>query len=190
MRYCLMVLLFCSNFLFAETALKVKGSYFYSTSEIFRDVYDNGIFFDLEWDWRFCNRLSAAYDFGYLYKNGKSLNGDQKTSIRIIPLSFLFDYRIYQRTQWFVALGTGPIWESVLIKNSSNYVNPKVSKNGFGGIFRATSDVNLSNKMLFTAFANYIYNRINKPQPINSTVQASVIDLSGFQFGGGVGWHF
>jgi len=78
----------------AGLRFEVKGSYFSSENEIFRDVYGGGIKLGLEAGLDIAKNLSAFAGIGYFRKDGSLTVTEEETQVSIMPLSLGLRYEI------------------------------------------------------------------------------------------------
>lgn len=173
-----------------QNLLEAKFSYFLPSSKKLRDIYHTGganyalSYAHPIWKWFY---VKAEVD--YFFKEGRSLAGGEKTTIRIIPLS-LGPYFAYDIGNVSLYGGMGFRYFFVKIDNNSTYVNPRSRANGMGGYFEVGSLIFVKKHVFFDLFTSYSMRRLRFNASGMDNVSSNSIQVGGFQFGGGVGIRF
>ncbi len=190
MKKYLLLLLFCTTaWASNSTFVEAKFSYFYFSSEELRKVYDQG---GINYEVATCIPVWRGFHLwgavDYFYKEGRSLEGDEKTNIRIIPLTLGLKY-IYHTNKFGFYGGVGPRYFFVRTKNDSDFVDSKTSVSGLGGVAEAGVLYSLSKHWLLDLFGSYSFKRLH-PHTSHSTVQTHAEQVGGWNIGGGLGYKF
>src|ERR1700735_2529405 len=90
---CIMPLLHAEIYYYTESCaknrcawLEIKPGYFFFTDQTLRKIYHGGFEIQGSASYLLCEIIALYGSLGYLHVNGKSLQGDQKTSIFQIPV--------------------------------------------------------------------------------------------------------
>ncbi len=171
---------------------QAQFSYFYPISEDFRDIFgDGGINYGFDLAARFYKGFEAFFGFDYFEKEGHSLGGNQKTCVRIIPLSAGLRYGFYPMCWWKIYVGAGPTYHFLKITNDSIYVESKVTKGRVGGVYQFGMDFFPCKYLVIGLFTEYFQQVMpfeTKNNQCNITRYDA--DLSGVNAGGGIGFAF
>lgn len=167
--------------------LEGKASYFLSTNHRFRDVYGGAGLYRVETNIQAWKDLYGWANVGYMYANGDSSQGNH-THLHLVPVSGGASYF------WHVGcispyLGAGPILAYSHISNHSKGVSR--NQDGFGGGFVVKTGFNayFTHSFFFDFFADYQFIRIDYHHSDKRTIHHKG-DLSGFNFGAGLGYRF
>lgn len=183
---------FCS---YAQPLIEAKAGYFFFSGSQMRDVYKHG-----GWD----VQLSSSYpvwspmeklDFNvygaveYFQCQGRSLQGNQSTTLWAIPvnLGLKTSLVIKPKVQYYFTLG--PRYFYIHQHNNSSYVDRNKSRNGVGLFVNTGCNFILSNHFLIDLFGEYSYATTHFHTK-KQNVYTRNIQISGFTFGGGLGYAF
>jgi hypothetical protein len=180
----------CCWFNDIQPLLEFKFGYFLFSDSKLREIYDRGGL-DLQlsasypvWRW-----LDIYGSVEYFRKHGRSLGGNQETSIWEIPLSLGLKpiITINRVVQYYIALG--PRYFFVRQHNKSDFVDQHVSQSGFGGFVNTGFNFFPRPHFCIDVFGEYSYGRLHfhSHEPF---VYARTIQIGGFAFGGGLGYSF
>lgn len=184
--------LFVSAALVAECKplFEAKAGYFFFTDSTLKKIYNDGGL-DLQisesypvWEW-----LHLYGSVEYATRNGHSLGQHQKTTFQQVPLSFGLKpvFKITNRADYYFTLG--PRYSFAWSRNSSSFVDHRVSGNGIG--FFANTGLLFTFKTHLTVDLFGEYSHV----PIHFHVaKENVIghrkNVGGWTLGGGLGWSF
>lgn len=124
----------------------------------------------------------------YFHRSGKSINGDQKTSVWSIPINIGLQpvYVINANMQYYFAIG--PRYFYIHQHNDSPFVHNNRSKKGLG-CFINTGFNYLWGPFAIDIFGEYSYAKIHFYSE-NPSIFTRNIQVGGFTFGGGLGYSF
>jgi opacity protein-like surface antigen len=174
---------------------EVKVGYFFFSDSKMRKIYDPGGL-DLQLCtsypvWNLTRRwtLNGYGAVEYIYASGKSINGDQKTSLWSVPINIGLKpiYAINANVDYYFAVG--PRYFYLHQHNFSSYVYKNRSKNGLGFFVNTGFNYRLSDRLVIDIFGEYSYAKVHFHEN-ESNVYTRNIQVGGFTFGGGLGYSF
>lgn len=180
----------CCWFDDVQPLLEFKFGYFIFADSKMRDIYDRGGL-DLQlsvsypvWRW-----LDIYGSVEYFRLHGKSLGGNQETSIWEIPLSLGLKpiITITNTVQYYIAIG--PRYFFVHQHNKSEFVDKNLSQNGIGGFVNTGFNFFPLKHLCIDVYGEYSYGRLHF-HPDHELVFGRTIQVGGFAFGGGLGYSF
>jgi hypothetical protein len=173
-----------------ETLLEAKGACFYPTNHTIRKIYGVGGEYGLEGSVSFSRNFYAWASGDVLYQHGHSLGSDQSTYLTLVPIAagIKYLYPLHCKVDFYA--GAGPQYSYMNISNHSNYVTRHIRKWGWGGIGKAGFLFDMYQGIFLDVFAQYSYLRIPFHNSLNGQVTPNNIHLSGWQFGGAIGYRF
>lgn len=173
-----------------EPIIEFKAGYFFFANSKMNEVFDKGGL-DLQlsvaypvWRW-----LEIYGSVEYLERNGKSLGGNEKTSLWGLPVSLGLRpvVSFSEKFQYYFTLG--PRYVYFHAHNDSEYVDRILVKNAFGGFVNTGFYYFPYKHLVFDVFGEYSYVR-TKFHPHKTNVFGVEIQVGGFAFGGGIGYAF
>lgn len=177
-----------------------RTSYFYPSSSDFRDIFRGGINYQLTgtipvYDgpdvWARGINLWGGID--YFSKDGHSTALDDRTSVRIVPLTlgvkYFFPAVAPDLPIHFYAAG-GMKYYFVHTHNDSDMVTRTINRNGMGGVLEGGLITTFDNQLLMDVFLSYSFKSFGAPSISNPAVEGVEMDVSGFNVGVGVGYQF
>lgn len=170
--------------------LEAKAGYFFFSDSLMREVYDKGgVDLQLSGRYPIYKWLQVYGSFEYMQRNGKSLGGEEYTSIWSIPLSLGLQgvVAIRNTVEYYVTLG--PRYSYTHVHNDSDFVDRTLNKNGFGGFANTGFYFFPTDHLVVDVFAEYSYMRV-KFDPDHPNVFGRSIQIGGFAFGAGLGYAF
>jgi outer membrane protein W len=193
---------YCENFcqpvqpcFSVQPLIEAKSGYFFFSGSEMRKVYNHG-----GWDvqlsssypvWDTTDKLSLNIygSVEYFHCSGKSLQGDQKTSVWAIPVNIGLKpvIVISPEVQYYVTLG--PRYFYIHQHNNSSFVDRNRSRNGIGFFVNTGFDFILWRHFLIDIFGEYSYAK-TRFHPGKSGVFSRDVQISGFTFGVGLGYAF
>ena len=180
---------------FSRPFCEIKTGYFFFSDSKMRKVYDKGGL-DIQLSgsyplWNLTSRWSLeAYGAAeYFHLSGKSMNGDQKTTVWSVPINMGLRpvYAINANTQYYFSLG--PRYFYIQQHNRSPYVYKNKSRNGVGFFINTGFNYALGDHFLGDIFGEYSYAK-TQFHGGNPRVYTRNIQVGGFTFGGGLGYSF
>lgn len=178
-----------------QPLLEIKTGYFFFSDSKMRKVYDKGGL-DVQ--------LSASYPllslnsgwilsgYGaleYFHRSGKSINGDQKTSLWSIPINLGIKpvYAISSDMHYYFAIG--PRYFYIHQHNDSPYLYRSKSKNGLGLFVNTGFNYLLEDNVVIDLFGEYSYAKM-RFHGRESNVYTRRTQVGGFTLGGALGYAF
>lgn len=181
---------------FSQPLVEFKMGYFFFSNSKMRKIYDRGgldiqlcASYLLLWNPTSRWALNAYSAVEYFYRSGKSINGHQKTSLWSIPINIGLKpvYEINASMQYYFALG--PRYFYIHQHNCSSYVYKNRSKNGLGFFVNTGFNYFLCDHLAIDIFGEYSYAKAHFHGG-KSRVYTRNIEITGFTFGGGIGYEF
>lgn len=180
---------------FSRPLFEVKTAYFIFSDSKMRKIYDRGgLDVQLCASYPILNlingwTLNAYGAVEYFHRTGKSVNGDQKTSLWSVPVNIGLksDYEINADSQYTFAIG--PRYLYLDQHNSSTYVYKNRSRNGLGFFVNTGFNYTLSDGWAIDIFGEYTWAKMHFHGG-ESNIYTRNIQVGGFTFGGGLGYEF
>ena len=137
--------------------------------------------------------LSAFWSINYLSNCGESIDDQDGTKIRILPISgglkFRHNLRDDEKLRIDFYAGAGARYYFIHVKNSSDFVKRTVNKDGLGWVAQGGLLFFLNCRVCIDLFADYS----SKTFDFSSTaplVTGHKVNVGGFSAGGGIGFQF
>jgi outer membrane protein W len=190
-----------------ESFLELNGAYYYPTDKRFREVYSNaGAIWGVEFNTQAWKKLFVWGEVNYFSEEGKTdldvqnvVNGQTScdlskikrdhTHIKIVPLSLGLKYFLGHSPFRFY-LGAGASAFYLNTEAHSKHLVRKRTQWNMGGVFKSGFLFNLPRSFLIDIFADYYLMQTHLHRSKDKKVIVGEADLSGFAFGGGVGYAF
>ena len=180
---------------FSQPLFEFKTGYFTFSNSKMRKIYDRGgLDIQLCASYPLCNlasrwTLNAYGALEYFQRSGKSINGNQKTSIWSIPVNIGLKqvYAINARLQYYFAIG--PRYFYIHQHNRSPFVYRNRSRNGIGFFVNTGFNYVFCDHFVLDIFGEYSYGKVHFHGG-RSRVYTRNIQTGGFTFGGGLGYEF
>lgn len=171
-----------------EILLEGKASYFFSTNKLFRNVYGGAGLYRIESNFPLFDHFYLWCNLGYMYGSGHSSLGNS-THLHFIPLSVGLSY-FFPLKSFSPYLGLGPVGAYSHIYNSYKYVTRH--QDGWGGGFLAKAGLitSFAKSFFFDAFIDYSFVRMSFHHQRDKYLIHNKGDLSGLNFGAGLGYCF
>jgi len=179
---------------FMKGAFKVEAgiSYFYPQSSVLREIYTGGVNYHATLSQKLSRHWDVWMGVNYFNKDGHSINGHQKTNIRIFPVSLglkrLFKFHVSWTDIIFYVNG-GFKYYFVNIHDHSDFVRKHTSKNGLGGVFGAGTYFYFTQHWYVNALIDYSFKRFHG-LPHKHNTRSHTLDVGGWDFGAGIGVSF
>jgi hypothetical protein len=180
---------------FSQPLFEVKTGYFSFSDSKMRKIYNKGGL-DIQLCtsyplWSLTSRwtINAYGAVEYFYRSGKSINGNQKTSLWSVPINIGLKpvYEIKANTHYYFAIG--PHYFYIHQHNRSSYVYKNKSRNGLGFFVNTGFNYILCNHVAIDIFGEYSYAKTHFHGG-KSRIYTRNIQIGGFTFGGGFGYEF
>lgn len=168
----------------SEWFTELRGGYFYPTSKKFREIYKSGgVEGEIEVAKKFKENWIGWGNVNYFQKKGRSIGFHDKTTIRMVPLSFGLKYQFLFCNSVSPYLGVGVAYTILNIKNDSEFVKKHVTKNGFGFVIKSGIYIDLSKSFLLDLFVDYYFQEMH-------FYTKHHVDVGGLKIGFGLGYRF
>jgi len=180
----------CGTINSAKPILELKGGYFFFSGHKMRKIYDHGGYdVQINSSIPLCKWLQIYGSVEYLTLHGRSLNGNQKTSIWEIPLSLGLQpmISICSKVQYYFTLG--PRYFFAYQHNRSSYVDKTISENGLGGFANMGFHFFPCHHFFIDIFGEYSFKRMSF-HTSKSNVYGEKTQIGGFTVGAGLGYSF
>jgi len=198
MKRIVSLIFFAATSLFADLSpfckpnptIEAKGSYFFFTSQLLRDVYtDGGFQVQVSGAFPVYYALQIYGSIGYNQAWGNSENGGQSTTIWQLPVDLGLKpvFTIASVAQYYFSFG--PRYFYVHQYNNSSFVNSTIGRSGIGLFVNTGFNFYPCERFLIDIFAEYAYEPTHfsssRPNVFGGSVQVST-----FAFGLGLGYKF
>ncbi len=172
-----------------DAFIEGKAAYFYPTDHQFRKIYSGGGIYGLELTCQAWRHLYAWASADCFYQTGKSIGEKDSTHITFVPLGQGLKY-LFPVSFVDIYVGAGILETWAHIKDHSRYVIRSNTKWGIGGIAKIGALFNINKHFFIDVFTNYSYTKIDFHKTNHGSVIRHDADLSGFWFGGALGYRF
>lgn len=193
----IVLLLACSTTMLQATIIsEFMGSAFFPTSRTLRKIY--GVAWQNyglnvghvpELNANGVRNLSIFGMVNYIFAHGASINGGQRTDIKLVPLAIGLKWvqPIYDNVQVYIA--GAPRFCYMKIDNSSAYVPAQQNSRTIGGYVGVGSFLTLPCGMIIDFALDYTYAKFGAPASTDTYIGFPT-NASGFSLGLGLGWEF
>ncbi len=170
--------------------LEIKPGYFFFSNNTLRKIYHGG--FEIQGSGTFpVSEIFALYgSVGYLRTSGKSLEGNQKTSISQVPLDLglrlIAD--LGQCTKGYLSIG--PRYFIFHQRNDSIYVNRKIDRTGVGFFINAGVNFIKKDCFLLGIFGEYAVEQKSFESLMPNVYGRHDVQIGGFTVGASFGITF
>jgi len=169
---------------------EVEVAYFHPLSSRFRDIYGGGAIYTFELNVQTWCQLYTFANVSYFNESGRSIGEKNKTEITLIPVAFGLKY-LWCCDCFNPYIAAGPLFTHMKTDDHSPYVIKKNEKWGYGATAKVGTLYYIWCNLFLDAFINYSYMCIGFDHvPSDKPVVRHDADLSGFSFGGGLGYSF
>lgn len=170
--------------------LEIKPGYFFFSNHTLRKIYHGGFEIQGSGTYPVYEMIALYGSLGYLQVHGRSLQGNQKTSIAQIPLDVgvrvIADFNDYLQGY----LSIGPRFFYFHQHNDSTYVNRNIRRTGVGFFANAGCNVMSNDRFLVGIFGEYAFEQKSFRSNIPNVYGRRNVQIGGFTFGGSVGLVF
>ncbi len=164
---------------------ELRVGYFYPVSGVIRDIYGGGIEGELETAVRLYAGLHLFANGGIFVKDGHSLGLDNRTQIKLFPLSLGLKYNFRISSIWEFYLGAAPTYTWAYFHDHSSFVKQHVHKSAFGAVGKMGFLYTFKKIGFADFFFDYYYTEISGTH--SSGVTGTSRDIGGFRTGLGLG---
>ena len=170
--------------------LELKPGYFFFANHTLRKIYHGG--FEIQGSASYpLGEVIALYgSLGYLQAKGKSLQGNQKTTISQMP--FDVGLRAIARFGEYVKgyLSIGPRYFYFHQHNDSTYVDRDIRRSGIGFFINGGCNFIKNDRFLLGIFGEYGFEQKSFTSTLPNVYGRQGIQIGGFTFGASVGCVF
>lgn len=181
--------LFTSKAFGTNVLLEAQAAYYRPTNHQFRDIYSGSGIYGVELSVQSWKGLYPWISGSAFTKSGHSLGLHNRTHITFVPIGVGLKY-LWKVNFVDLYLGAGALPTYLHIHNHSHCGLEKTSKWGCGGIAKVGVIFNLPKAFFIDTFVNYSYIKISNHRTSNGYISPHSANLSGFSFGGGIGYRF
>ncbi len=181
----LVTLLFPLSLFAYQGSTELRAGYFYPASSVIRDIYGGGIEGELETAVRLYRGLHLFANTGIFIKDGHSIGLDDKTRMKLFPLSVGLKYHFQLSCKWEFYLGTAPTYTWVHFHDHSSSVDQHVHKSAWGVVGKTGLIYAFYKAFFADLFFDYYYTEISGTH--SPGVTSTNCDVGGFRTGLGLG---
>ncbi len=170
--------------------LEIKPGYFFFSNHTLREIYHGGFEIQGSVSYPLCGMIALYGSLGYLRVRGKSLGGNQKTSISQVPLDVgaraIAD--LGECVKGYLSIG--PRYFYFHQHNDSTYVNRNIRRNGLGFFINGGCNFIKNDCFLLGFFGEYAFEQKSFTSMIPNVYGRQDVQIGGFTFGASVGFVF
>lgn len=174
----------------SSTWLEIKPSYFFFTNHTLRKIYHGGFEIQGSVSYPLCDMIDLYGSLGYLQVRGKSLQGNQKTSIYQIPVDVGLRAIAHLSKCVKGYLSIGPRYFYFHQHNDSTSVNRNIRRSGAGFFINSGCNLIRNDRFLLGIFGEYAFERRSFKSTIPNVYGRKNVQVGGLNFGGSVGLAF
>lgn len=134
-------------------------------------------------------RLNVFATGDYLFKNGETIAGENRTKIQFAPITLGLKWVQPINSLVDLYIGAGPRYSFIWVKSYSPFVDHKISRSSFGGYLTAGSNFHLNSHFFLDVAAGYSFQKFSAPHT-PPRVDGTSLTMNGFYLGGGLGFIF
>lgn len=182
----------CFSNLCSDIRITGQVSYFLPASKRVKRIYGHGwADYNLELSKKVYSCFHLWASVNGFSKKGHSIGFHDSTRLQLIPVSFGLKY-IHPFTCNFEGyLALGPSYSFLRIKDHSYYVIQHISKEGWGCLGQCGFNYYVYNCFFLNAFVDYYYQRFSfHHHDYSYYTSRNDLNMSGWKFGGGIGYRF
>ena len=170
-----------------ETLVEAKGSFYYSISSMFWDIYYEDGLFGAEASLRAYEQLFGWFSGSFAIMSGHSIGLHDSTRIAFYPFGAGIKY-FWPIKFADIYLGAGGLGVFMHIHDQSFYTPPKINRWGGGAILKGGCIFNCSSRFFIDLFSDYSF--LYVPVPKHPPLIKNNANLSGWSTGIGIGYRF
>lgn len=173
-----------------DILLEVKGAYFLSTNDTFKNIYGHGCGeVGVEVTAELVKNIYAFLSADFFNKDGATPIFDTPSTFFSTNLGFGLKYFVpLHRVDLYVGLGVEPTYLRTI--DDSTDVQNKTTAWNCGGIAKVGAIVDLTHSLFLDFFIDYSFVQFHFNQTFNNPVQRQNAILNGAIFGVGFGYRF
>ncbi len=177
-----------------ECFVEARTAYFLPTGHRLKKIYGGGALYGVELDVQAYKQLYGWANLGYFGRSGRTLLDRDRTWLNMVPMSVGFKF-IYNQHEWapawspYVAVGAEATYLNV--HSRSKFLVHSESDWGFGGVFKGGVMIHpATSHWLLDVYAEYSHMKVDMDRSHGKRVSIHRADLSGYLFGGALGYRF
>jgi outer membrane protein W len=177
---------------FSGMEVEAKISAFFPSSKKVRRLYSKSMpYYELEISKKFCNNWQVGLSGGYVSKRGHAIGCRNRTCFRLIPLSLGLKYLYPFNPCINLYVGAGISWSFFKNKDHSPFVHETNNCDAVGGLFKIGFTYAVKECIFIDIFTEYLHQKFSFSRHYKQhyTVRHH-LNMSGFTFGGGLGFNF
>lgn len=169
---------------------ELKPGYFFFSNHTLRQIYHGGFEIQGSGTYPLSEKIALYGSLGYVRVKGKSLQGNQKTSISQIPLDVGLRAiaNVTERVKGYLSIG--PRYFYFHQRNDSTYVNPNIRQSGVGFFINGGLNIINNDWFLLGVFGEYAFEQTSFESTITNVYGKQNLHVGGFTFGVSVGCVF
>lgn len=173
-----------------QTWLEIKPGYFFFANQTLGKIYHGGFEIQGSLSYPLWEMIALYGSLGYLQVKGRSLQGNQKTSIFQVPLDI--GLRIVADLNECANgyLSIGPRYFYFRQHNDSIYVNRNICRNGLGFFINGGCNFVKNEYFLLGIFGEYAFEQLSFNSMIPNVYGRQNMQVGGFTFGASIGFVF
>ncbi len=194
-RFILYITLFLTSFKISpvygnQYFVEVRASYFYPMDHLFREVYSGGGLYGAEIDLQMWKVFYAWAGVSYFSNSGETVPDKVPCSLTFVPINAGVKAIFYNTGVWRPYLGAGVTATYLQVKNESPYLIGNNSSWAPGGVFKTGLLINPMDLFLIDLYVDYLLQTVSMDRGGGPFVLVQDADISGFSFGGALGFQF
>lgn len=170
----------------AEWSAEGRVGYYYPHSHLVRKIYSGGIEGELQGLGTFYNNWQAWVNVGYFSRRGRSLGLNDRTDIRLLPVSLGMNYTFLPCSCISPYFGLGVSYTTLTIDNHADINKNHLSKAATGLVLKSGIYADLPCNFFLDLYVDYYYQEVH----LHSKYERRHIDIGGLIAGLGLGYHF
>jgi hypothetical protein len=180
-----------SSSLFAnQYFVEVRGAYFYPTDSRTREIYSGGGSVGLEADFQLWREMFGWAGASYFENSGNTIGGNDKTKLILVPITSGLK-GIYNYAGMFRPYaGVGIAATYVYVRTDADLLIRSNHEWGVGGVFKVGLMMTPLKDFIFDIFADYLLQTVSFDNEGHEDLVLKRADVSGFSFGGAIGYQF
>ncbi len=160
-------------------------------SEIYGDALPD---FEIQLATTWCN-FQPWISLEYIWSNGHSLGGHNKTALSLLPLGFGVNYLFPICDRFTAYIGGGALYSFFRTEDHAASSRKHIRKDAWGGTAKLGVYYFYTDCLFFEGFLDYAYQKFNfhnsnSNDPDAPFIERNDADLSGIKLGFGVGGRF
>ena len=177
--------------------VEVRVSYFWPEDSLFRDIYSEGVDYQITGTIPICptvqNCLFSGLNFwwaaDYFEQSGKSIGLKSRTKIQMEPVTAGLKW-VWPSSWLRPYIGAGFKYYFVQVHTKDPYVKESIAKNGLGCVAETGLQAFFNDCFVADFFVSYSFKEFGHSSNHHPNVESTWFDVSGINVGGGLGFLF